>query len=492
MFKLMRQREESGIALVTVILISAAVATMTIVAASMSVHALNSTSQGRRRIQATPAAEAGVDLAVSQLGQKTYPEMPCTLNGTLSTQPSQASYSVALTYYSTFPISGSGMTCPLTSPPAAVEIVSTGSTTNGGYGRPQMEALVQLTSVPTTGLTKAIFSDQIFWPQNATTVSGNSGNDANIYSNSNIKCAGTLTASGSMYAQGVIGGTAPDGASGRKCRAVVDVYAKGNVDVSSSFTVGHDVVSSDGSITMGGGYTVTHDAKAATTNTGGTVLGSRLSSQSGIADPPIETMPAINYVPGAWTGWDVRDKGTSCANVQTDIASMHTATQKRLLIVSGSCMVSLPSGGSGSQTKLAQDLAIIAEGGIKESGEMWFGSTNSTRHQLYLIVPSSAVTASSPCNYNLSTPDSTGAHDIDIKGELWNLSDALDIFMFSPCKVLIENSTHNFAGQIYAKEVMFKNNTSLSYVPFSVPGLTTASSGLFTTQVIYKRETGSG
>jgi hypothetical protein len=490
--RLLRPRNETGIALVSVVMIAMVVALMTVVAMAVTVHSLDQTKVNRRRVQATPAAEAGIDLAVNQLSTSAYSGMPCTLSGSLSTQPGQASYSVTLSYYSTFPISGSPMTCPLSSAPAAVEVVSTGTTTNATYGRPRMEALIQLTPVPSTGLTKAIFSDQIFWPQNATTVLGNSGNDANVYSNTDVKCAGTLTVNGSIYAQGVVGGTAPDGASARNCRTLVDTHAKGSVDVSGTFTVGHDVISSGSSITLGSGVTVTHDAKAATTNTGGTVNGSRLSSQSGIADPPTESLPTVTYSATNWSGWDVRDEGTSCANAQADINSMASATQKRLVRVTGSCIVQLPNGGSSSQLKLAQDLAVVADGGIKNTGETWMGSTNSTRHKVYLIVPNAAVTTASPCNYSLSVPDSTGAHDIDFKGEFYDLSGALDFFFFSPCKVLVENATHSLSGQMYAKEIMFKNNTSLSYVPFTVPGVTTTSSGRFTTQIVYKREIGSG
>lgn len=484
-----RHRDERGVAMITVILIGMVSTLLSVVAVSVTLHTFHETANGRRRVQATGSAEAGVDLAVAALSSNPYSTMPCSLNGALSTQPGQASYDTTITYYATSPPSGAALACPLGQVPASAEIHSVGSTNLRAYGHPAIDALVQLTPVLSKGLTTAIFSDQDFWPQNPLTVYGNNGNDANVYSNGNIYCAANTTVYGSIYSQGRIGGTAPDGAAGRTCYAKVDMYAKTAVDVSGPFGVGHDMSASQGNIAMSGPYVVENDATAKSTNTGGTVKGKRGSNQSGIANPPLQTLPTFTYKPVDWTGWTVGYEGSSCTDAQTAITNMGSATNKTLIVVHGTCKVSLPHGGSGAKTLLAQDLAIIAEGGIVETGELWFGSTG-TQHQMMLIIPTNAVTASQPCNYTLTVPDSTGPHDIDFKGEIYALSGGLDIFMFSPCKVLLENATHNLRGQIYAQEVMLKNRTVINFVPFTVPGMTTTSSGLYTTQILYKRETG--
>ena len=92
--------------MITVMLTSMVVVGLSLTAVQLSQHGLNSTSTDRKRIRAADAAEAGLDVTLSTLQANPYPTMPCTLTGTLSSVPTTASYSVAITYYATFPPTG--------------------------------------------------------------------------------------------------------------------------------------------------------------------------------------------------------------------------------------------------------------------------------------------------------------------------------------------------------------------------------------------------
>jgi hypothetical protein len=472
-------QRENGMAMITVMLTSMVVVGLSLTAVQLSQHGLSSTATDRKRIQAADAAEAGLDVTLAALQANPYPTLPCTVAGTLSDVPTTASYSVAISYYDTFPPTGAALTCNdgLSAQPAAAEIVSTGNTVAAVGGKRQMEALIKLSPVPGSGsgFNRAIFSEQGPVLENSLTINGYSGQDGDIYSNGNITCDNAATVHGSVYTQGTL-------LLNNACHVTVDVYAMGNLTTSNASNIGHDAISSQGNISLGNTSTVAHDATAKGTNTGGTVTGQRRSNQTGIPDPPTATMPTLNWDAAAWTsaGFTVVDEGTNCTQAHDDIATMSTATVNTVYRIHGSCKVTWTNN---ETVTVARDLAVVADGGFSwNNGFSLKSSVAGVPHKVSWIVPSDAVTMSSPCG----SADG-GAHDIQTVNAASSTSD-ITVFFYTPCNISMNNAISG-GGQIYAGRVKIKNALTLNYVPADIPGAASASTTLYTVAISYKRET---
>jgi hypothetical protein len=472
-------RRENGIAMITVMLTSMVVIGLSLSAVQLSQHGLNSTSTDRKRIQAADAAEAGLDITLASLQANPYPTLPCTVAGTLSDVPTTASYSVAITYYATFPPNGAPLTCStgLTAQPAAAEVVSTGNTQAAVGGKRQMNALVMLSPVAgsSSGFNRAIFSDQGPLLNNSLTINGYSGQDGDIYTNGNVTCNNAATVHGSIYAQGTL-------LLNNSCNVTVDVYTKGNFTTNNASSVGHDAISSQGNISLGNSSTVSHDANAKGTNTGGTVTGQRRSNQTGIPDPPTATMPTLNWNAAAWTsaGFTVVDEGTNCTQAHNDIATMSTATTNKVYRIYGSCKMTW---NNAETITVARDLAVVADGGMLWNNAFKLkSSVTGVKHKVSWIVPSDAVTVSSPCQ---STDG--GVHDMLANNAASSTSD-ITVFFYTPCNISMNNAISG-GGQIYGGRVKINNAFTLNYVPADIPGATSASTTLYTVAISYKRET---
>ena len=471
-------RNDNGIAMITVMLSSMVVLGLSITAVQLSRHGLDTTATDRKRIQAADAAEAGLDITVSALQANPYPTLPCVMSGTLSATPTPASYSVTITYYAMFPPTGSPMTCGsgLSSPPAAAEITSTGTTSAAVYGKRKMEALVKLTPVAGSGsgLNRALFSNSSPLLNNTLTIYGYAGQDGDIYSNGNISCNNAATVHGSIYTQGTF-------FANNACHVTVDVYAKGNLTTSNASNIGHDAISSQGNIALGNTSTVNHDAIAKGTNTGGTVTGQRVSNQTGIPDPPTASMPTVNFDAAAWTsaGYTVVDKGTNCASAKTDIMAMDTATVNKVFRITGSCKMTW---NNNETVTLARDLAVVADGGFYWNNSFKVkSSVSGVTHKVSWIVPSEAVTVASPCG----TTDN-GDHDMYASNANTSTADII-VFFFTPCNIYMNNAISG-GGQVYGGRIRVNNAMTLHYIPAEVPGVASTSTTLYTVAISYKRE----
>jgi hypothetical protein len=472
-------RQENGIAMITVMLTSMVVVGLSLSAVQLSQHGLSSTATDRKRIQAADAAEAGLDVTLAALQANPYPTLPCTVSGTLSDTPTTASYSVAITYYATFPPTGAPLTCSsgLSSQPAAAEIVSTGNTQAVVAGKRQMDSLVKLSPVvgSSSGFNRAIFSEQGPLLNNSLTINGHSGQDGDIYSNGNIICNNSATVHGSIFTQGTL-------LLNNSCHVTVDAYAKGNLTTNNASNIGHDAISSQGNISLGNTSTVAHDATAKGTNTGGTVTGQRRSNQTGIPDPPTATMPTLNWNAAAWTsaGYTVVDEGTNCTQAHNDIATMSTATVNKVYRITGSCKMTW---GNNETITLARDLAVVADGGFLWNNSFKVkSSVAGVPHKVSWIVPSDAVTVASPCG----TADN-GLHNMQATNANSSTSD-ITVFFYTPCNISMNNAVAG-GGQIYAGRVKINNAFTLNYIPAEVPGAASASTTLYTVAISYKRET---
>jgi len=472
-------QQENGIAMITVMLTSMVVIGLSLTAVQLSQHGLSSTATDRKRIQAVDAAEAGLDITLAALQANPYPTLPCTVAGTLSDVPTTASYSVAITYYPTFPPSGAPLTCAsgVSAQPAAAELASTGDTQSAVGGKRQMDALVKLSPVAgsSSGFNRAIFSDQGPVLNNTLTINGYSGQDGDIYSNGNVTCNNAATVHGSVYTQGTA-------FLNNGCNITVDLYAKGNLTTNNASSIGHDAISSQGNISLGNTSTVSHDATAKGTNTGGTVTGQRRSNQTGIPDPPTASLPTLNWNAAAWTsaGYTLVDEGTNCTQAHNDIATMNTATVNTVYRITGSCQVTWTNN---ETVTVARDLAVVADGGFLWNNSFKLkSSVAGLKHKVWWIVPSDAVTVSSPCQSS-----DGGVHDMLANNANSSTSD-ITVFFYTPCNISMNNAISG-GGQIYGGRVKINNAFTLNYVPADIPGAASATTTLYTVAISYKRET---
>lgn len=462
-----QKQNDQGIAMVSLLAITAILTTLSVATFTLSTYGNNRSALSQARGTGIAAAESGIDHAMSMLGAT---PLPCTASGTLQSAPHTSSYTVTMTYYATFPISGSALVCtPGVGPsavPAAVQLESLGSTSGNELTR-RMQALVRLTATPTGSMDKALFSESGFAPNNNITMYGYVGNDADIYTNGNFSCQSSQTIQGSVFAQGTL-------TASNNCTVAVDYFARGNVNLSNNVTVNHDAKSSRGNISMSGNARVNHDAIAAGSNTGGTVVNSRVSNAI-LNDPPSQVFPTIEWDAAAWSaaGWTRQiDHGSDCTAAKNEIAAM--SSQSTPTVVRTTCALTW----TGNNTiQLAADLAVFSTGGFTMQNNFTAQSTNSTVRKFYMVVPTSAA-----------TPDCTSP-GITFQNNT-TFASTINTMLYTPCRVSIENNDGGY-GQIYANNVAVSNSFDFHYRPATVPGVSWngSSSNTFTRDLIYKRET---
>lgn len=461
------RRGDDGVAMISVMMISLIATTSVLAVYQIASHELNETSQAHERVSSIGAAEAGLDLTLATLG--TAP-LPCTVSGTLAGAPQSGTYAVAVSYYATYPATGSPLSCtPGIGPsatPAAALLRSTGSTGATVGGERVMEALVKLTPLPTGSLDKALFSDRSFQPTNSVTLYGNVGNDADIYTNGNFACANNEVLRGSVFSQGTL-------SASNNCTVLVDYYARGNVTLSHNVTVGHDAKSSRGNIALTNSARVEHDAIANGTNTGGTVVNNRVSGAT-LADPPSQVFPTLEFDLADWTaaGWTRHvDAGSDCALAHATVTDMSGQTAPTVLRTS--CAMAWSGNTSVS---LGADLAIFSTAGFTASNNFTVRSTNASVRKFYLIVPTSSGTA------NCTAPG------ISLRNNT-TFQSSVQVMLFTPCQVSIANNDAGY-GQIYGGVVTVSNNFTLRYRPASIPGVEWigGTATAFSRDLVYKRE----
>jgi hypothetical protein len=448
---------EGGFALVTALLSVIVASLLGILVMDLSVHATRSSAYDRSRTQAVHAAEAGLDATMSMFASTSTGSLPCRLTGSLNATP-VATWSVAITYYPSYPLVGTAMSCgvngylPSATAPGGAELVATGSVSGWPTGtvERQMQMEVSLSAVHGT-FNKAIFSNGSPIITSNITVYGENGNDADFITNSNWSCQNSLTVYGSIYVQGTA-------AMSNTCRTAVDLWANGNVTMSSSARVDHDLKSSTGSVTMsqsssvGNNVTVGTTCTGCTTGTGGRVGGTVTTGNVQPA-PPSTPFPTVAFDSAAWVadGWAVTDY-TSCASALAWLTDSAHASQKQVLHITGGCTLSISQ--NTTITRNA-DLAIFTDGEITTNNNTNFVSGDNNWHSLYLIVESAASCAGTDGRITMSNQTSF---------------QKLYFFIFSPCYSTFANNNSSARGQIYGQVVAVSNNLTYTFHAMLVPG----------------------
>jgi hypothetical protein len=463
-----RLRDERGMAMVTALLASVVAMILGATVMQLSIHTSRGSAYDRARTQAVHAAEAGLDQAMSHFATTAVAALPCELAGTLNATP-VANWSVQIDYYATHPPSGSPLPCvsgflDADSVPGSAALESTGTVTGWEDGTVERFMQSQVSMEPIYGtFDKAIFSDNSPGITNNLQVNGENGNDADVLTNGNFVCSNSLTVYGSIYAQG-------SATLSNSCHTTSDLWANGSISMSNTSRADHDVMSSTGSLTMGGNSYVGNNIKVAGTCTGCTGrYGGTKTTGYAQGPPPSETWPEITFDADAWIedGYEV-GYYTECATPLSWITNSANAGVKKVLRITGGCTLTFSQN---TTTLRTEDLAIVTDGEIVTSNNTSFQSNDSGWHSLYLIVENSSSCTGSDGRVTLS-----------------NLTQftKLYFFVYSPCVSTFANNNSTGRGQVYGKTVTLANNLTFTFHAMLVPGAGTITG--FDSKVQFVRE----
>jgi len=391
--------------------------------------------------------------------------------------PDTASYTTAVTY---FDASGAKLnTCPPVGPvQALIRSTATTNTLGGSGSKPTrvMEALVNLTAQSTIGLNKAIFADGPLTQSVAVQVVGNSGANADIYSNGDIVCGVAMNVRGSVESQGAI-------STGTSCNVAGNLWAGGSVTSGVSSVVAGFVKAGTGTISQSVASVVTGNLYAGSTiSYAGCLIGKCFPNNSP-GPPPRLAFPVIRSDAATMAAWTASAPGpgytlyddNACGGLESRIINVY-AKKGTPTLLRTTCPINF---GFGSAIVLSNDLAIFAKAGMSST---ILSSTSSnapgTRRKMHWIVPYDSA-AALPCT---SPTISTGAA-YGVSPDVW-------MFVYSPCDLNF-SVLNVVSGQVYggskvsavaAFGVLYQSVPTYGIDPASLP--TTG----YNTSVVYKRE----
>jgi Tfp pilus assembly protein PilX len=445
-------RGDDGIALMMALMVIVVATILAVAALNLATHTLNGSSVDRNRTQSVAAAEAALDNAVFTI-QQAGANLPCTIApGTLPTSPATAKYSVTISYYSTNPPTGAPLSCtstpgipgsvlPTTSVAASAEITSKAYVGSASATGRAMDAEITLT--PQEGLGDAIYGYNLISLSNNATMTrmaGSTAPDADLYTNGDFVCSNNETIDGSVYAQGSISAS-----NGSTCSVTGSYEAVGSVLLDGQMTVGHDVVAAgpgSGStinlknVTVGGSVS----AAGTVTSQNTTISGSKTENASSLS-VPTQPFPQYTYQSSYFNGWAIHENVTDCSTSPTDTNSVyymvsHMSSATANTVITTSCAITWSS----TSFNLAKDLVIFSTGGFTTSQQVQVDSTNSTTHNLELIVPYGTSCSGTNGQINFSNQTALGNG---------NTPDDIDSFLYTPCNITLANN-QGITGQVYS------------------------------------------
>ncbi len=473
---LVRQRSrDRGSALLIAVLVTSVCLSLTLVGVHLAVSSSRSSGVDRQRVLAVNAAEAGVDSAYTAI-QAAGVNLPCALaSGDVHAAPDTASYTTAVTY---FDASGAKLnTCPPVGPvQALIRSTATTNTLGGSGSKPTrvMEALVNLTAQSTIGLNKAIFADGPLTQSVAVQVVGNSGANADIYSNGDIVCGVAMNVRGSVESQGAI-------STGTSCNVAGNLWAGGSVTSGVSSVVAGFVKAGTGTISQSVASVVTGNLYAGSTiSYAGCLIGKCFPNNSP-GPPPRLAFPVIRSDAATMAAWTASAPGpgytlyddNACGGLESRIVNVY-AKKGTPTLLRTTCPISFSVG---SAIVLSNDLAIFAKGGINAGVSSSLKSNSATRRDVHWIVPYDAATAT------CSSPSISTGVAFSVDPTVW-------MFVYSPCN-LDFNVAGGINGQVYGGSTVTSSvalTLNFQTVPtYGVDPTSLPATG-YNTSVVYKRE----
>jgi hypothetical protein len=439
----------------------------------------------RARAAAVTTAEGAVDLTLAQVQSAPIASLPC--GGTVGDAQSQPDTMSVTTTVQYFAVNGTPLSCPPAGNVVAVQakVTSTSVATPSGGGtrsRRTVETLVALKPTYANSLDKAIFGQDGVSVGQHFNLYGQSGPNADVYTNGNFTCENNQRFRGSIIAQGTI-------TLANRCTIDVNAWSKTGVIVNNANTVvSGDVLVSNGNATIGAG-TVGGKVKAldVTPDSWCTSNPAKCVEGTTAAAPPLaQSFPPLNgddataaaYQAQGYTPVVKNDcTGDNLENPGRWIAANAATAGKTMLRTR--CRLQFPT--NLSVIKFANDFAFFADKGVDISQSLRFESTSSTVRELLFVHPYDfAARVGGTCAaYN---PGISLTQQVQMSGTVKEL-------LYSPCDVL-KNNLGVLTGQVYSGgTVTIGQNTDVTYSPLSVFGVTASSIvESYTSDVLYKRE----
>ncbi len=471
--------QDRGNALLIAVMVTSVCLGLSLVGVQLAVSSSRSSGVDRQRVLVVNAAEAGIDSGYTAI-EAAGLVLPCSLaSGDVHAAPDTASYTTTVTYNNA---AGVALACPLaagvTPAQAVIRSAATVNTLGGRGSRPTrvMEALVNLTPQSATGLDKAIFGDRGVDGTVLISTVGNSGANADIYSNSDVNCGSYMIVAGTIYAQNDIN-------TGIGCSVAGNVWAKRNVNEGISSLVGGYAKAGTGTVTAGLLSSITGNLYAGgAISYAGCVIGKCFPNASP-GSPPAEPFPIIRSDNATMAAWTAASPGpaytlyddNNCGSIVSNIINTYAKKGSKTLVRT-TCAVNF---GTPTSLVLNNDLAIFAKGGISSAILTSVGSNVvGTKRILHWIVPYDAV-ASVPC----TAPTVSSGAALAVTPDVWML-------VYSPCDTnfTVLNLVN---GQVYsgskvsafaAFAVAYQRVPTYGIDPTSVPATS------YSTSVVYKRE----
>lgn len=483
--------ERGSVLIVTVMVMGVAIG-LSLLVLRVAITSGSTSGFDRQRSTAVSAAEAGVDASYASI-QSSGAALPCGWPTTGSQQvasyPDPAAVRSTITYFNA---GGLALTCPAgatlvpgQSPVRAIisSVATTGGTSATSSTR-KMEALVNLSSVAGNVLNKPFLGNTGVSIAQAGTITGNAGNDADVYTNGSFTCSSSPTIQGSVFVP--YGSATLDNG----CTTLADVWARDTVSLSGQKTIGGRVLSSQGPIAASGNTGINGTVLAAGTITWPNCgPGQCLSNQSNVPPPPAQPFPVLNDDATALSAWTAagytiipQPPGVACGQPTGEWIRLNAPglTAKTLLLTNCAVSFSNFGGGSASVVNFGQDFALFARGGITTSQTVNFTSTGTTTapRAVHMVVPYNAA-AAVPC-----------ASPTVSVGNSFSSDQKVTLLWYSPCNISYGNGGASY-GAVYSGSVLSSGNSfSLTYRPITVYGITpaTASPAAVKVDVVYKRE----
>lgn len=478
-----RARDDEGVALVVAIALLGLSTTLMLTMMTLVLREGRQTSNDRARSSAVTTAEGGVDTALANIQTASVGSVPCGTSTSTNSQakPETISIATTVTYYNA---AGSVISCSaiqngsVTATQALIKSVATTTPAGGGQTvRRSVESLVQLKAKYQNDFDKAIFGNAGVQVANNFDLYGQSGPDADVYTNGNFACSHNEHYRGSVYAQGSI-------TLSNTCTIEVNAWAKtGFTSTDTQAYVGGDVLVSNGTANVSAG-SVGGKVKAVSVTPASycTANPSKCVTGTGAAaTPPAVSFPQLGSDTSAWvaagytvvTKNDCTDESSSNNPGAWIDANAQSLSGKTLVVTS--CTLSFKS--NVKTVDINNDLAIFATGGVNLANSMTITSTNTTSHYLYFVQPyGSTCLGSSNLGINLSN--------------LVVMDPTISELLYTPCDVHKANQSSTY-GQIYAGGTAYiDNKTDAYYRPIPVFGVVSMSIvASYTADILYKRET---
>ena len=456
-----RLRDESGMAIVTAMLLSMAVVTLGITSVGIAIHNSEQSAMDRRRVQGVHAAEAGINWYYSHLQSGAVSSFQCSRSETLPGTPT-TTFNATATFYDS---AGAVLTCPLasTAVPDTVLIRSVGTSTSNPEPSRTYESYVRLVPIPGTPFSDtAIYSNSaISWPANVK-ILGNEASNTDVYVNGNASLSSASVVYGSLYAQGTI--TMRGNAQVRR-----DAWANSTLSLSNTARVLGNGISSTANISVKNSARIGMDATAGTSISAGSGgIGGLKINNSPQAAPPTGSFPVFTYVAADWMadGYTIQTfSGVSaCTTAKNFIKNLSTIGYRYVVRITEDCTLSWTK----DVPAIVGDLAIISDGGMTHGNNtVWAGSGGPWNFHMFFGIDGDGA----PCNVTW--------------GNAGGVSGDVNTLIYTPCTISFGSGGSISKGQLFGGNVSLRPGFVMNAYPVDVPGFGAAG---FKEDVLYLRE----